>query len=163
MLLRRSDLIRKSLFFTVILGSSLLIYLSPTQAEEEATLYKRLGGLAPISVVVSDFIDQMIPDKELNKNPAINAARARVPAPYLKYHVTAMVCNVTGGPCEYKGRDMKASHQHLNISSTDWDRMVEIFKGVLDQHKVPKKEQDDLLAIVGTTKADIVKQPGKAG
>ena len=123
---------------------------------DEPSLYSRLGGLAPISVVVSDFIDAMVPDPMLNKNPAIDAARQRVPAPYLKYHVTAMVCQATGGPCEYHGRAMKPSHAHLNITEQEWDRMATIFSEVLAKHGVPEKEQQELFAVVGTTKADIV-------
>jgi len=131
---------------------------SSSQAEEadSASLYERLGGLAPISVVVSDFIDVMVPDPELNENPAIDAARQTVPAAYLKYHVTAMVCEATGGPCRYHGRDMKSSHVHLNISEANWQRMATLFNGVLDKHQVPEKERGELLAIVATTKADIV-------
>ncbi len=127
--------------------------------EEKAvgpSLYERLGGLAPISVVVNDFIDVLVPDAVLNQNPAIDAARKRVPSPYLKYHVTAMVCQVTGGPCQYHGRGMKESHAHMNITEGEWDRMVTLFKGVLTKHKVPAKETQELLEIVGSTKADIV-------
>ncbi len=123
---------------------------------QESPLYDRLGGLAPISVVVSDFIDALVPDAVLNANPAIDAARKRVPAPYLKYHVTAMVCQATGGPCNYHGRSMKDSHAHLNITVREWDRMVAIFKEVLAKHRVPAQEQQELLDIVGSTKADIV-------
>src|SRR3990170_732543 len=124
--------------------------------QAQQSLYDRLGGLAPISVVVSDFIDALVPDAILNANPAIDAARKRVPAPYLKYHVTAMVCQATGGPCQYHGRGMKESHAHLNITEREWDRMVILFKEVLAKHKVPAKETQELLEIVGSTKADIV-------
>ena len=63
-----------------------------TGAEQmQPSPYDRLGGLGPISVVVSDFIDAVVPDPLLNENPAIDASRTRVPAPYLQYHVTAMV------------------------------------------------------------------------
>jgi len=110
----------------------------------------------PISVVVSDFIDAMVPDPFLNQNSAINAARKRVPAPYLKYQVTALVCQATGGPCQYIGRTMKNSHAHLNITEAEWDRMVVIFKEVLAKHKVPGSEQQELLEIVGSTNGDIV-------
>jgi hemoglobin len=127
----------------------------------EESLYNRLGGLAPISVVVSDFIDALVLDKVLNANPAIDAARKRVPAPYLKYHVTAMVCQATGGTCQYQGRGMKESHAHLNISEKEWDRMIVLFKEVLAKHKVPPKETQELLAIVASTKADIVASKGK--
>lgn len=124
--------------------------------QEQKTLYERLGGLQPISVVVSDFLDVLVPDPELNENPAIDAARKRVPTEYLKYHVTAMVCQATGGPCEYKGRAMAESHAHLHISEREWDRMLELFKGVLEDHNVPERETQELVAIVESTKGDIV-------
>lgn len=139
-----------------ILGVSGLAFSQSSTTERAPSLYDRLGGLAPISVVVNDFIDVLVPDPVLNANPAIDAARKRVPAPYLKYHVTAMVCQATGGPCQYHGRGMKESHAHLNITEQEWDRMVILFKGVLAKHKVPAKETQELLEIVGSTKADIV-------
>jgi len=120
------------------------------------SLFERLGGLAPISVVVSDFIDALVPDAQLNANPAIDAARKKVPAAYLKFQVTALVCQVTGGPCQYSGRSMKDSHAHLNISEKDWDRMVEVFEQILERYGVPEAETNELLAIVGSTKSDIV-------
>lgn len=122
----------------------------------EKSLYDRLGGLAPISVVVSDFLDLMVPDAELNKNPAIAEARKHVPAEYLKFQVTAQVCEATGGPCKYTGRSMKDSHAHLNITPKEWDRGVTLFKQVLAKHKVPEREQKELLAIFDATRADIV-------
>lgn len=124
--------------------------------ETQPSLYDRLGGLAPISVVVSDFIDVVVSDAFLNKNPAIDVSRTQVPSPYLKYHVTAMVCQVTGGPCIYHGRNMKDSHADLNITEQEWDRMVVLFKEVLAKHKVPEKECKELVAIIGSTKVDIV-------
>ena len=127
----------------------------PATAQEKS-LYDRLGGLAPISVVVSDFIDALVPDAVLNENPAIDAARERVPAPYLKYHVTAMVCQATGGPCTYQGRGMKESHAHLHITEKEWARMVAIFKEILAKHGVPDQETQELFDILGSTKADIV-------
>lgn len=140
----------------VLLGVSPLA-LAQTGAQQKApSLYDRLGGLAPIAVVVNDFIDVLVPDAVLNANPAIAAARQRVPAPYLKYHVTALVCEATGGPCRYHGRTMKAAHAHLNITEKEWDRMVALFKEVLAKHRVPAKETQELLDIVASTKADIV-------
>jgi hemoglobin len=124
--------------------------------EKQPSLYDRLGGLAPISVVVSDFIDALVPDAVLNANPAIDAARKHVPPPYLKYHVTALVCQAAGGPCQYHGRTMAESHAHLNITEREWDRMITIFKEILTKHNVPAAETQALLDIVGSTKGDIV-------
>jgi hemoglobin len=152
---------RKKLWTPLVLVCFLLsgAHVAAAQIEAEKnvlTLYDRLGGLVAISVVVDDFIDAMVPDPFLNQNPAINEARKRVPAPYLKYQVTALVCQATGGPCQYSGRSMKASHAHLNITEQEWDRMVVIFKEGLAKHQVPGPEQQELLDIIGSTKADIV-------
>jgi hemoglobin len=143
-------------FVAILLAGSHTAMAQTGAEQKQQSLYDRLGGLAPISVVVSDFIDALVPDTVLNANPRIDAARKRVPAPYLKYHVTGMVCQATGGPCQYHGRQMKESHAHMNITEQQWDRMVTLFKGVLAKHKVPAKETEELLVIVGSTKADIV-------
>jgi len=156
MFLRNTRLLAVSVSAAVLLVGSQLAMAQEAPKQEQQSLYDRLGGLMPISVVVSDFIDALVPDTVLNANPAIDAARKRVPAPYLKYHVTAMVCQATGGPCQYHGRGMKESHAHLNITEREWDRMVVLFKGVLAKHKVPAKETQELLDIVDTTKGDIV-------
>jgi hemoglobin len=132
------------------------------QAATSKPLYERLGGVAGISVVVDDFIDRLVVDHLLNENPAIKEARARVPPPYLKYHVTAMVCQVTGGPCTYTGRPMRESHAHLHITAAEWDQMAAIFQDVLDDHGVPAAEQAELFTIVGGTKADIVMMQASA-
>jgi hemoglobin len=122
----------------------------------QRSLYERLGGVYPISMVVDEFIDRLLVNEVLNANPAIAAARTRVPAPGLKFHVTALVCQVTGGPCGYTGRAMKPAHAHLNISNREWQEMLRVFTDVLTQFKVPAAEQRELVAIVESTKADIV-------
>ena len=51
---------------------------------------------------------------------------------------------------------MKESHQHLNITEGQWQAMVTDFQKTLDKFKVPAKEQQELITIVGSTKKDIV-------
>ncbi len=133
---------------------------SPSTGKEPSSpLYERLGGLKGITMVVDDFIDRLVMNKTLNRNPEIDAGRKRSPAPYLKYHVSAMVCEVTGGPCKYGGKGMKEAHAHMNITEKEWGVMVSEFKKSLAKFKVPAKEQQELFEIVGTTKADIVVAP----
>jgi hemoglobin len=121
------------------------------------SLYERLGGAYSIATVVDDFIERLLVNATLNANPAIKEARVRVPKAGLKFHVTALVCEVSGGPCKYTGRAMKESHQHLNISQAEWDAMVVDFKATLDKFHVPQREQQELITIVGSTKNDIVR------
>ncbi|HWQ39849.1 MAG TPA: group 1 truncated hemoglobin [Burkholderiales bacterium] len=120
------------------------------------SLYERLGGVYAIATVVDDFIERLLVNETLNANPRINEARHRVPKAGLKYQVTSLVCQVTGGPCVYAGRDMRTAHAHLNIGEREWQALVTDFVKTLDHFKVPKAEQQELLAIVGSTKPEIV-------
>jgi hemoglobin len=126
----------------------------PTAAK--APLYQRLGGLKGITMVVDDFIDRLVVNETLNRNPAIDAGRQSSPPPYLKFQVSQMVCQATGGPCKYTGKGMKESHVHLNITAKEWDVMAGEFQRSLDKFRVPPAEQEELFAIVGTTMPDIV-------
>lgn len=127
-----------------------------TAQDKPKPLYDRLGGVYSIATVVDDFIERLLVNHTLNANPAINQARSHVPKAGLKFHVTALVCEVTGGPCKYTGRAMKESHEQLNITEGQWQAMVNDFRNTLDKFKVPAKEQEELITIVGSTKQDIV-------
>jgi hemoglobin len=129
---------------------------APAEKAAGPSLYDRLGGVYAIATVVDDFIERLLVNDTLNANPAIKAARDRVPKAGLKYQVTAFVCLATGGPCHYTGRTMKAAHAHLNITEKDWQALAVEFKKSLDKFAVPQREQDELFALVGTTKGDIV-------
>jgi len=120
------------------------------------SLYDRLGGVYNIATVVDDFIERLLVNSALNGNPAISEARSRVPKAGLKFHVTALVCEVTGGPCKYTGRTMKDSHARLNINERQWQAMIADFRTTLDKYKVPAPEQNELVKIVESTKKDIV-------
>ena len=123
----------------------------------QPSLYERLGGAYSIATVVDDFIERLLVNGTLNANPAINEARRRVPKAGLKFHVTTLVCEVSGGPCKYTGRARKESHQQLNITQAEWDAMVVDFKATLNKFKVPQREQQELITIVGSTRSDIVR------
>ena len=132
------------------------VQLSVQEEVVEETLYDRLGGVYAIGTVVDAFIERLLVNDTLNANPAIDAARARVPKAGLKFQLTTLVCQVTGGPYEYVGRSMKDSHAHLGITEGEWEAMAADFKATLDSFGVPEDAQNELFEIVGTTKADIV-------
>lgn len=155
--------VQKALGF--VLSILLLSFLQTAEISAQATetkkvpekpLYERLGGVYAIATVVDDFIERLLVNDVLNANPAINEARQRVPKAGLKFQVTALVSQSTGGPQKYAGRTMKDSHKHLNITEKEWEALVSDFKLSLDKFNVPEKEQQELFAIVGSTKGDIV-------
>jgi hemoglobin len=144
------------LLVLTVIGNAFPAGAQEKQAPAPPALYDRLGGVYSIATLVDDFIERLLINKTLNANPKINEARQRVPKAGLKFQVTALVCQVTGGPCQYMGRSMKDSHRHLDITGTEWQAMVVDFKTSLDKFKVPPKEQSELIAIVESTRGDIV-------
>lgn len=128
---------------------------SSAQEQKEASLYERLGGIHAIATVVDDFVERIWVNEVLNANPK-NKQAMGLPKPALKYLVTELMGQATGGPQKYTGRPLKETHQGLNISEKEWDAMIADLKTTLDKFEVPKKEQEEIFAIVNSTKPDIV-------
>ncbi|MGE0002046.1 MAG: hypothetical protein AB7F50_01405 [Fimbriimonadaceae bacterium] len=128
--------------------------------DDSMTLYARLGGIAPIAAVVDTFVNELAADPVVMANPKVVMSLTKGPAtgPGIKYLVTEQLAAAAGGPFTYSGRDMKSSHASLMITGKEWDAAAAILVRVLDQYKVPKKEQAEILAVVGSTRGDIVKK-----
>jgi hemoglobin len=122
----------------------------------QPTLYERLGGVYSIATVIDDLIDRVMDDPRLNANPRVDEAHHRVSRAGFKFLATELVCWATGGPQQYSGRSMRESHQHLQITATEWDAFLDDLQHTLDKFEVPPAEQAELKAIVESTRADIV-------
>ena len=122
----------------------------------KASLYERLGGVYAIAAVVDDFVDRLMGDPRLNANPKVDEAHHRVPRAGFKYLVTEQVCWAAGGPQRYTGRSMRDSHAELGITAGEWEAFLDDLDQTFDRFGVPAAERNELLAIVESTKADIV-------
>jgi hemoglobin len=134
-----------------------------TPAPETPALYDRLGGVYNIATVVDDLIDRVMTDARLNANPRVDEAHHRVSPAGFKYLVTEMVCWAAGGPQRYSGRPMGDSHRHLMITAGEWEAFMDDFQQTLDKFGVPQPEQDELKAIVESTREAIVVAPLQEG
>src|SRR3989440_6802172 len=123
---------------------------------EPPTLYERLGGVYSIATVVDDFIDRIMVDSRLNANPRVDEAHHRVPPAGFKYLVTEMVCWAAGGPQKYSGRDREGSPRQLRITPGEWAAFMDDVTQTLDKFAVPPVERAQVVAIVESTRADIV-------
>ena len=122
-------------------------------------LYDRLGGVYSIATVVDDFIDRIMVDQRLNVNPHVDEAHHRVPPAGFKYLVTEMVCEAAGGPQRHSGRSMDDSHRSLMITPDEWQAFLDDFQQSLDKFAVSRREQEELMALVESSRAAIVVPP----
>ena len=133
--------------------------LSSSSEESPPSLYERLGGVYSIAPVVDDFIDRIMDDPRLNANPQVDEAHHRVSRSGFKYLVTEMVCWASGGPQTYTGRSMYDSHAHLEITESEWQFFMEDLAATFDRFELPSCERAELVAIVESTKQEIVLSP----
>src|SRR5215831_1646356 len=119
-------------------------------AAQPRTLYDRLGGYPAITAVVDDFVANVAADHRINRFFA-NANIGR-----LKARLVEQICQGTGGPCTYRGGDMRSVHAGMGIQSKHCNALIEDLGKSLNKFKVPAREQRELVAILGPMKKDIV-------
>jgi len=116
----------------------------------EKTLFERLGGLEAVTAVIDEFLKNVAADER------INARFASADLPGLRQKLIDQVCQATGGPCEYKGKNMVEAHTGMNLTEDEFNALVEDLVKALDKFNVPQKEKDELLGALGGMKGDIV-------
>jgi hemoglobin len=116
---------------------------APAPAATAPSLYTRLGGYEAIAAVTDDFLGRMLGHGV--------EARKRI-----RQLLVDQLCQETGGPCLYIGRDMQTTHTGLGITDAHWQAAVRHLVASLDKFRVPKREKDELLGAVSALKEEIV-------
>jgi hemoglobin len=125
---------------------------SAQAAAQGGSLYDRLGGKPAITVVVDDFVGNVVTDDVIKTRFRDTDAAA------FKAKLVDQICEATGGPCKYTGKSMKESHAGMKISEAEFTALVNDLKKALDKNKVGEREQTELLTALGGMHNDIVNQ-----
>lgn len=126
----------------------LLLFCSAARCE--GTLYAALGERAGIARIVSDLERHSLAD------PRIGAIFGNSNIERLHERLTAFICERTGGPCHYPGRDMHHVHRGLFLTVANFNALVEDLEQALDDNHIPFAQQNALLAILSPLQRDIV-------
>ena len=135
-------------------------------------LYDRIGGEEGIKLIVDDFVTRVLADPRVNwerkgveHGGFLGVGKRSVawdPKPEnvdrMKKHLAQFIGLATGGPAVYEGRDMKESHAGLRITNAEFDASVGDLKATLDQLHIPTEEQKELLAVIESTRPQVVEQ-----
>lgn len=118
----------------------------------DKALYDRLGGKDAITAVVDDFVNTAATDEKIShffKNADPKDLKAKL---------VDQICEASGGPCKYTGKDMKTAHTGMKITEDDFNALVADLVKSLDKFKVAQKEKDELVGKLGSMKGEIVGQ-----
>jgi hemoglobin len=141
-------------------------------AKRMLPLFDRLGGEKGVAAIVDDFVSRALADPRVNwerkgierggvlgiggKPVEWDASEANVAQ--LKKHLVQFIAVATGGRAHYDGRDMKVAHAGMKITNAEFDAALGDLKVSLDRLGVAIDEQKELLAIVESTRPQIVEE-----
>ncbi|TKX78278.1 group 1 truncated hemoglobin [Halorubrum sp. SD626R] len=116
----------------------------------DATLYDRLGGEPAVGAVVTEFYDRVLADDDVSHHfEDVDMSEQRS-------HQTKFLSAVTGGPMQYEGDDMEASHGGMGITAAEFDAVAGHLDDALREFDVDDADREAVLEAVEGFRDDIV-------
>ena len=113
-------------------------------------LYQSFGEKPGLVVLMDDFMARLLADPRTG--PHFKPADQQ----RVKEQLVEQLCALSGGPCVYKGADMKSSHANLDIKKSDFHALVEVLQQSMDAKGIAFREQNKMLALLAPMNRDII-------
>lgn len=125
-------------------------------APKDDQLYKAFGEKAGLVALMDDFMVRLLADPRTGPHfKPSNQQR-------VKEQLVDQLCALSGGPCVYKGADMKSAHANLDIKKSDFHALVEVLQQSMDARGIPFRKQNEMLALLAPMNRDIITPPETA-
>lgn len=134
----------------LLIGVLLMTSACATSPLAEPSLYARIGGKDMLYTISSQTLDFVAND------PATKRSFKDVKMATLKQSLADFLCVKTGGDCVYEGETMKNSHAELEITTAEFELMVQALRDSLDANHIGAREKNELLKILAPMKRDVV-------
>lgn len=130
---------------------SLLLLLAGCASVPPGRLYDELGGQPGIEALVEDLLFVLADDRRIAHHFAgVDVLR-------LRGKLIEQFCAEAGGPCVYRGADMRTAHAGLDIREADFNALVEDLIQVMESRGLPVRVQNRLLRRLAPMHGDIVR------
>lgn len=116
----------------------------------DKSLFERLGGIAGITSIANDVIDNHL----ANKTIATRFANSNVQK--IKNAAATFFISGTGGPDVYKGKDLLSAHKGMNISAVEFMAVLDDALAALKKNKIDQREQEEVLFVLYSMRSQIV-------
>ena len=133
---------RSLVLATIVLGGAL--------AHAEESLYAQIGGEPKLRASVDKLVEIMLVDER------INFTFAETDLAKFKGLLYDQICELTGGPCKYTGRDMIESHKKLNTTNEQFNALAEDLYKAFDEVGVPYRLQNRVMALLAPMQPQVV-------
>ena len=119
-------------------------------AATSSALYDTFGGKPGLVKLMDDFMVRLLADPRTG--PHFKPANQQ----RVKDQLVDQFCVVLGGPCVYKGADMKSSHANLDITKGDFNALVGVLQQAMDAQGIAFGAQNQLLAALAPMHRDVI-------
>ena len=123
---------------------------TPAAASPNDSLYKAFGENAGLVKLMDDFMDRLVADARTK--PFFEKANQA----HIKEKLVEQFCQLSGGPCTYKGVDMKNAHANLDITKGNFNALVEDLQQAMDAQGIPFGAQNRMLALLAPMHRDVI-------
>lgn len=137
------------------LATALALATSPALRAQSApaadpSLYQALGGQPALARLTDDFLQRLLQD------PRMHPFFKDVNQAQFKSGLAAQLCEVSGGPCRYKGPDMASAHSNIDVTRADFNALVEVLQQSMDAQGIAFATQNRLLARLAPMHRDVI-------
>jgi hemoglobin len=137
-------LVRELIFAAMLLMATV----SGFAADDRAL--RDFGGEEGLTKMTEDFVNEVL------KDPLLKEAFKNADAERLTFLLRNQFCQLLGGPCIYKGKNMKDTHRGMIIHTTQFNSMVEDLYRVMRRRRIPFRAQMKLVGKLAALKRDVV-------
>lgn len=135
-----------ALLLALLLGAARI----PHVAAADDDLYVAFGEKAGLAALMDDFVERLVVDSRTK--PFFEHADLD----NLKTQLTDQLCALSGGPCQYGGREMKSAHEGMGVRTSHFNALVEVLQRSMDAKKIPFTQQNRMLALLAPMHRDII-------
>jgi hemoglobin len=143
----------KKTIFSFALAAAALLMTGAASAQTPPMndqLYQAFGEKPGLVALMDDFMTRLLADPRTG--PFFQPANQQ----HVKEQLVEQFCALGGGPCVYKGADMKSSHAELDIKKSDFHALVEVLQSSMDAKAIPFRQQNEMLALLAPMHRDII-------
>jgi hemoglobin len=119
-------------------------------AAADDDLYVAFGEKAGLAALMDDFVDRLV------VNSRTKPFFEHADLVNLKTQLTDQLCAISGGPCQYNGRDMKTAHEGMGVRTSHFNALVEVLQQSMDAKNIPFTVQNRMLARLAPMHRDII-------
>jgi hemoglobin len=123
------------------------------EADRAASIYQQIGGEPAMAAAIEIFYKKVLADDRV-KHFFDDVSMEKQ-----KRKQKAFLSAALGCPVPFVGKDMRKAHADMDLNDTHFNAIGEHLQATLVELKVPKETIDRILAIVETTRNDVLNRP----